>query len=785
MKNQSTISSELPFEYKRSTLSFKESFLKYVFHWPLFVLGLCITLGIAFYYLRTTKPLYEIKSTILIKDENQSADDKYVLQEINVSQGAKVVDNEMEFLKSLDIVSKVVDELQLNVSYEQKTSMSTRDLYKSSPIKFVMIEAKEGFPGQSLDIHWNNNKSFIIKRQDGSVSEFPFNTVLKSSFGKWRLERSENFDLYQGATITMSIMNSNAAATRYQSMIKTSLLNKSTPFVNLTINETVPKRGEDILNSLMRNYNEASISDKDRLTRATLSFIDQRLASLSKELNNAQNKVVGFRSSQGLTDITSESQAYLAGVQTSDAKLNEINIQLDIIKKVESTMNANQSISDAATVGLSDPVLNSLIGKLSELELERDRLTASTPENSPIFDPIKSQIATTKKAISNSISNIRESLLSNRKNLLAYNSKFETSIKNIPSQERELVDMKRMQSIKEDLYVYLLKKREQISLSYASTLVDARVINMARPTGLKSPVPSQVYTICFLLGLVIPAGIIFGRNTINDKVISKAEIEEELELPVLAETVYEKTSRPLVVTADVRTAIAEQFKYLRSNLYYLHTLKTGRVTLVTSSVGNEGKSFISSNMGASLALAGRKTVILELDLRKPKVLQLFDLPVERPGITDWISGRASQADIVQKTSYTHLDVIGCGTMLPNPSELLESNKLIQLFEILRSNYDDVIIDSPPLHLVTDALILARLSDVTLYVIRQGVTSRDELAFIRELVSTDRLPNVNIVFNAIQRAKYGYGYNYDSDYYLESKSKSFAFNKIAYNFLQRF
>ncbi|WP_207534030.1 GumC family protein [Desertivirga arenae] len=785
MKNQSTISSELPFEYKRSTLSFKESFLKYVYHWPLFLLGLCVTLGIAYYYLRTTKPLYEVKSTILIKDENQSADDKYVLQEINVAQGSKVVDNEMEFIKSLDIVSKVVEELQLNVSYEQKTAFSGRELYKSSPVKLVMIAPKEGFSAQALNIHLSNNKSFTIKREDGSVTELPFNTVLTSSFGKWKLVPAENFDSYQGSTITMSIVHPDVAASRYQSMIKTSLQNKSTPFVNLTINETVPQRGEDILNGVMRYYNEASISDKDQLTRGTLNFIDQRLESLSKELNQAQNKVVGFRSSQGLTDITSESQAYLAGVQNSDAKLNEIDVQLDIIKKVESSMNANESITNAATVGLTDPILNNLIGKLSELELERDRLTASTPENSPIFDPIKSQIATTKRSIKNSISNIRQSLVSTRENLVAYNSKFETSIKNIPSQERELVDMKRMQSIKEDLYVYLLKKREQISLSYASTLVDARVINMARPTGAKSPATAQVYAICFLLGLVIPAGIIFGRNTLNDKVISKAEIEEELELPVIAETVYERSNNPLVVTANLRTALAEQFKYLRSNLYYLHQLKTGRVTLVTSSVGNEGKSFISSNMGASLALAGRKTVILELDLRKPKVLHLFDLPVERPGITDWISGRASESEIVQKTSYTHLDVIGCGTMLPNPSELLESNKLTQLFELLRKNYDDVIIDSPPLHLVTDALILARLSDITLYVIRQGVTSKDELSFIRELVSTDRLPNVNIVFNAIQRARYGYGYNYDTNYYVESKSKSFAFNKMAYNFLQRF
>jgi capsular exopolysaccharide synthesis family protein len=411
---------------------------------------------------------------------------------------------------------------------------------------------------------------------------------------------------------------------------------------------------------------------------------------------------------------------------------------------------------------------------LAQLQLERAALLATTPETNPVFEPIDRQIRITKSNIRQTIRGIKSSLNNSRSQLQAFNNRFESSIRDIPTQERQFIGMKRQQSIKENLYVYLLQKREELSLRYASTLVDARIVDKAHIGDMKWPRMSLIAAVAMLLGLGIPFLIIYLRDSLNNKITERKDIESALDVRILGELSYEEFDKSIVVLENTNHVVGEQFRSLRTNVHYLHDNRKGRgrVTLFTSSVSKEGKSFISSNLAASLAASGRKTVILEMDLRKPKISSIFDLQTSGPGISDFLSSDMPVQQIIQPSGVvSNLDIIGAGHIPPNPSELLEKDRLEELITYLRERYDDVLIDSPPLHLVTDAMIIARFVDVSLYVIKQGYTGKSELSFIREVYDGGKLPKMNIIFNGIKTGKYGYGYSYDNSYYTAQPRKS--------------
>ena len=552
-----------------------------------------------------------------------------------------------------------------------------------------------------------------------------------------------------------------------------SLSNKLATTVVLSLDDAVPQRGKDILNRLIFNYNLAGILEKNRKTKSTLDFLDQRLATLSGELTGAEKGIENFKSSQGLTDISSDSKISLENMQANDTQLNEVNVKLSVIEGIERYINSSQNSGKApATLGITDPALTSLIEKLAQLQLQRDQLLATTPETNPDFEPINRQIATTRAAIKENVKNIKSSLVNTKQKLQTFNSGFESSIKNIPTQERQYVSLKRQQAIKESLYTYLLQKREEVSVNYASTLTNDRIVDHAYAGPAKSK-KSIAFAVALVLGIGLPAGLIYGRNSFTNKITTLQEIKDAIEIPVIAELPFEATQNPIVINNSA-TAISEQFRTLRTKMHYLFGEKEhGRVTLLTSSVPGEGKSFVSGNLALALAYSDRKTVLLELDLRKPQLTKNFNLPQNHPGLTDYITGKANLPAIIQASGIEpNLDLISSGTLVNNPSELLERKQLKELILNLRNIYDDIIIDSPPVHLVPDAMILSHLTDLTFYMIRQGFTEKTELNFIKELNDQKQLNNISLIFNGIQRIKYGYGYKYNDKYYdLEKKNKS--------------
>ncbi|WP_183559895.1 GumC family protein [Mucilaginibacter sp. SP1R1] len=753
---------------ENSSKDLRGAFAKYLHYWPFFVLSVVIAFAIAFFYIRHTKPVYDIKAKLSIKDEKQASTDKDALEEM-VTGSPKVIETEPEIIKSRPLIRQVVNDLQLWTSYKEITNYSNLDIYTTTPVNFKLISSTGGLTDHSLTVYIKNKNQFVLKRVNGDSPAFSFNDVMKNDLGSWTLTKTAYLDDYIGRTITINIQNPEDVVTNYQNGVIVTL-NKTAPIIELELEDEIPERGKAFLVELIKAYKISSIEDKNKVTKSTMKFIDDRLQSLTGELTNVEKDVEGYKSSIGLTDISSKSKFYLDNVQSTDTRLNDVNVQLNVIEGIERYVNSpNNNETVPATLGISDPGLISLVDQLSKLQLQRDKLLATTPERNPIFDPLNRQISTTKTAIKANIAGIKASLISVQKQLNHYNSGFEASIKNIPGQERQYISIKRQQSIKENLYIYLLQKKEEISLSYASTLTGIHTVEEPYYVAPKSK--KQVpYVLAFLLGLGIPAGFIYGRDLIRNRVVNRSEIESVTSVPIICELSQEKGKNNIVVLQKNAYAIGEQFRALRTSIQLLYQAKlSGRVSMFTSSVSGEGKSFVTSNIGATLAATNRKVLILEFDLRRPKISRIFNLDPLHPGLSDYLEGMATIDGIIQPSGiHKNLFVAGAGTIPDNPSELLESSELDLLINKLRTEYDDILIDTPPLHLVTDAMILSRVCDVTFYLVKQGYTDKTELKFIKQLFKDKKLPNLNIIFNGIQRSKYGYGYNYDNSYYTKDK-----------------
>ncbi|WP_171037836.1 GumC family protein [Dyadobacter luticola] len=719
-------------------------------------------------------PTYEVRASFFIQDEEKRSGEKSPLHEIDLISSARVLENELEILKSKQLIGRVIEDLNLDINYKVIDGLSSNDLYNAGPVKFTLIKPSGNYEKGKMRILIKDKNGFLLETVGGESREMTFNKHYVSSFGEWKLEPAMNLGQFIGDKIQIAIADPGKLAIQYQDKISAVLPSKLSTTVALSIKDEVAQRGIDVLNRLMFNYNLAGATAKNNETQSTLAFIDNRLASLSGELSDAEKGIATFKSSRGLTDISSNSKVSLENMQTNDAQLNEVNVKLSIIEGIESYVNSNVNTGKApATLGISDPALNSLIEKLSYLQLQRERLLGMMPETNPEFEPINRQIASTKASLKEIVGSLKSTLISTRAKLQTFNSRFESSIKNIPVQEREFISIKRQQSIKESLYTYLLQKREEVSVSYASAVANDRIIDPPYAIAPKGILKYLAMLAALIFSIAVPVGFVFIRDFFSSKITDPQEIEDLSSIPVLGELPFEGSKNAITVSGLSTSLIGEQFRALRIKLFYLLKENQGaRVILVTSGLPGDGKSFVSSNLAVTLALSSRKTVIVELDMRKPKMAASLEMSEDRPGVSEYLNGEAGLKDIVQQSkTEKSLHFIGSGRMVKNPSELLERPKLAELIGQLREFYDDVIIDSPPVHLVPDAMILSQLTDVTLYVVRQGITEKPELDFISKLANKKQLLNLQIVFNGVKGSKYGYGYAYDYSYYSPGKKES--------------
>lgn len=782
MKNKQSLENQ-------SITDFSTILRRYIYHWPLYitVLSICIISG--FLYLQFTPKTYQIRTSLIIKDDKK--DQKQTgsaLQEIELSNSAKNIENEIEIIKSKKIISQIVNDLKLDINYKHKKGFLTTDLYGQAPITFTKLSSKKGFKQQELDIIVVDNNFFNLKNEKGDYIRHEFNkTYQNEKIGDWKITPTSKTKVFKGENVLINIADKDITTLNYQRLIEASLVNKLSTTVIFTLDDQVTERAEDVLNKMIANYNLESIIAKNQDVKNTIDFLDQKILELSGELGTSEKNIEGFKSINGLTDINMQTQVSLQNLQTNDNKLNEINIQLDIINRIDRYINSSQNSEKLPSInGIQDLALSSQLEKLSGLQLQYAELMANTPETSPEFDPINRQIRTSRASIKESVRNIKITLQSTKDKLQTYNNRFESSVRNIPSQERRYVEIKREQASKENLYTYYLKKREEVAANYAIIIKDDKIIDKAYVALEKGPKSSFTYGLALLVGFGIPSVLLTVRFSLNNKILFSKDVKNVLDVPIIAEIPYQYTKELVAVSNSYTTATSEQLRALRTSLHHAHKQKdTGRVTLITSSVPGEGKSFISTNISVSLAYTGRKTILLELDLRRPKILESLNLPNDRLGLSDYVNGKVAKLEdvIVKSMVDPNLDIISSGTMTNNPSELLEKKEFNELITKLKSLYDDIIIDSPPAHLVPDALIVSPLSDIILYIIRQNFTDKKELDFISNMQNQYQLNNLNIVFNGVNIQRKEYGYSYDNSYYTKKISRPF---KVRFReFMKRF
>jgi tyrosine-protein kinase Etk/Wzc len=558
-------------------IDFRSIISKYLYHWPVYVLSLVILLGLVFLYLRYTPRVYRSQATVLIKDDNKGFG-AGAFKELDLFSGAKVVENEMEILKSKTLVEKVVNDLNLYISYGIEGHVGESDIYDDTPVRLRCINI---FPNkidapQEFRVKMVNANTMEMSNKAGYKITVKVGEIFVLPYGAFKFDRDRmNTTAKQ---FNLRISNPVETVDAYWTNLNVSIVNKMATVIELAIKDQNPQRGRDFLNKLIRVYEQAAIQDKNQVAESTLRFVDERLSLLSGELTTVEKDVEDFKSSRGLTDISSEAQLFLQNIKENDVLLNKVNIQLKVIEGLEEYVNdPKQKGNVPSMLGIEDPVLGGLIEKLSALELEYDRLKAGSGANNPLLEPIRQQIMSTKVAVKDNVSGIKSTLILTRNKIESQNARVESSIKQIPKIEREFISIKRQQTIKENLYLYLLQKREESALSYASAISDSRLIDAAytQPNPV-SPKKALAYILGFILGLILPTIYIFIKDTLNNKIIQETDITNHTATPILGDIKYEDNSAAIVVTSQSRNAIAEQFRALRTNLQYIHGKNDGK-----------------------------------------------------------------------------------------------------------------------------------------------------------------------------------------------------------------
>jgi len=755
------------FAQEEESLDLRAFLYKYLRHGWWFALSVVVSLMVAFFYLRYATPIYKVSATLLIKDEKRgmtSGND--IMKELNLGGVSKVVENEIEVLKSRGIMTKVVDALNLTVVYYQEGKIKDGEVFHQSPVRVMPERLKPIAYEEPLFIRPVDAQYFeLLDENQDVLGKFLYSSAVNSKYGKIRVLKSNHPDRQEVLT-KVHFQNKNGVISGLISGLTVQLINQKSSVLNLSMEHALPEKGEAILAKILEEYTFTTLSDKNQEATNTLNFIEDRLKLVTNELGSVEKNVESYRTSQGITDLSAEASLFLEKAKENDSKLNEVDIQLKVLDGVERYLQSSNNITVApATLMVSDPVLTQYLSQLSELELQYEKTARTTQPGNPFLETINKQASNIRQAIRDNVNNQKNGLMITKRSLQGLNNRLEGAISTIPRKEREYVEIKRQAGIKENLYLLLLQKREETALAYASTVTDSRVVDQPFSSGGPIKPKRQVIWLgAFMIGLLLPIGVITAREAFTTTVQSKKEIEDKTGMKVFGEISKKEATEGEIISLKSRSFLSEQIRMIRSNLQYLFTEENetkGRVLLFTSSTGGEGKSFVTTNLAASLGILEKKVIILGLDLRKPKIHEYINVSNSK-GLSTFLIGKTGFSEILQKTNLSGVDAIVAGPIPPNPAELISNGRLADLIEQLRLRYDYILLDTPPLGLVTDATLMAPLADVSFYLVRHERTPRAFLGNIKDLNEKGVFKSLHIIFNAVNYKNspdYGYGYGY--------------------------
>ncbi len=761
---------------------FGQVIYKYMPYWPLFA-ALFLIAGISSWlYMQVTTPKYETTARLLIKDEMKGVEAKG-LEQLDFLSTSKTIENETEVIHSNTLLNQVVDHLNLYATMYEGQRFRNLNAYSTAPVSVIAQDIMKIKPSKEIN--------YTFDKTTGKINvfgkQFALNQWIGTPYGVIKFIPNPNYshEPQADSKLFFTLSDPKMVADHIGSGLQVNTSSKQSSILNLTYQDEVPKRAENILNDVLQTYSNNSVEDKNKLAANTLTFLQKRITDVESDLAGIEKKLQQYKSTQGAVDISKQGELYLENVSVNDQKQSEVNTQLAALDQVEKYVKSkdNEGAIVPSSIGVTDPTLATLSNNLYESELEYEKTKKTYGENNPLTVSISDRIEKIRPSILENIQSQRSNLLASRNNIAATNGGYSAALQSIPQKEKDLIDISREQQIKLGVYNFLLQKKEETALSNASNVADSKIIDRAQSSeDPVSPNKKIVYLTAFLVALFAGVGVIFGKETLNRKILFRQDIEQYTERPILGEIVAQPSGDPAMIGYDKRSFIAEQFRMLRMTLGYAGINADNKKVLVTSSISGEGKSFIAANLALSLAVAGKKVVLVDMDLNNPSLSEKLKIDSEI-GVADFLRGNKKPEEIILKTALSeNLFFIPTGFLPDNPSELILNGKIDELLSYLDANYDTIIIDSAPVVPVTDAYILSPYCDATLYVVRHNYTPKTFIERIDANNKIQQLKNVAIVFNGVKsrgfRNKYyGYGYGYGYSYRSKNGNRKKRDNKF--------
>ncbi|TDE11605.1 GumC family protein [Dyadobacter psychrotolerans] len=729
--------------------------------WPWLILSQIFSLLASFIYLRYSTPRYEITSTILVKDDTKGTDlgEAAILENLGLAPGKSNVDNEVEILKSRTLIESVVSDLQLYISYFVSGNIKTAEIYDKSPVILHLIDPKSDQIKRTevtYKITVKANDQFTLTDKVHTWNQSFGDTFLLPT-GEATLRKT----IYKPDpenTYSIKISGFESTVSEYSRRLSISATNKQVSIISLRLTDILPRKGEALLKKLTENYLSTSITDKNRIADSTIAFIDQNLHLVSLELKDIEEKIESFRRKNHITDMAEQSRLLLANSSLYDKEKLQVNLELDMISSLQAFIKKNPNGIIPSSIVLQSSDFTLLTDKYNTVQLSRDKAGYNFTGQHPAMQNLDLQLKRIREEIIQHIESKRNELQINKLSLEKKAVTFQTEMDHIPSRQRTFIDQTRQQQIKQELYIFLLKKRIETSISKSSTIASGRIIDVAKAEEIPvSPNRQLTFLLALLSGLGIPLAISGLLEIFTTRVTDKQELIKFTDVPLIAEIAHKRLPGVQVFEQKGRDPISEQFRTFRTNIQFLSAAEDQKVILITSGMSGEGKTFVAINLCSALGLAEKKVILLDFDLRQPKIASYLNITGK--GITDFLISTTKEDNLIRPSGLSiAFDVITAGTIPPNPAELILSDKVKSLILKLKETYDYIILDSPPIGLVTDARLLSQYADISLYVIRQNFTFKHQLEDLKGISKSGLLPKLHLVLNDVKPAP-GNGYNY--------------------------
>ena len=775
-------------ESKEENIDVKELLFKYLIHWPWFVGAVVACLIAAWVYLHISTPVYNISATVLIKDDKKGGGAGMLsgLESLGLDgmiSSSQNIDNEIEVLRSKTIAKEVVEDLGLYISYVDEDEFPSKNMYKTSPVQVSLTPQEADLldkpmvvkmalqPQGSINVNVKIGDDEYQKHFEKLPAVFPTNkgtlaffqtldSILpskKSSKEIVGVERTVR-------NITAVINKPLAVAKGYCGSMTIEPTSKTTSVAVISLKNSNVQRGKDFINKLLEMYNINTNNDKNEVAQKTAEFINERISIISKELGSTEKDLESFKRGAGITDLTSDAQIALTGSAEYEKKRVENQTQINLLQDLQKYMQNEGYEVLPSNIGLQDVNLAAAINRYNEVLVERKRLLRTSTENNPTIINLDTSISAMKENVQVSLDRVLRGLYITKADLDREANRYSRRISEAPGQEREFVSIARQQEIKAGLYLMLLQKREENAITLAATANNAKIIDEAIADDAPVAPRSKItYLIALILGVGIPVGVIYLLELTKFKIEGRADVEKLTSAPIVGDIpLTDEKQGAIAVFENQNNLMSETFRNVRTNLQFM--LGNGKkVILVTSTVSGEGKSFISGNLAISLSLLGKKVVIVGLDIRKPGLNKVFNISKREQGITQYLANpEKNLMDLVQLSDVSkNLYILPGGTVPPNPTELLARDGLDKAIETLKKIFDYVILDTAPVGMVTDTLLIGRVADLSVYVCRADYTRKNEYTLINELIDGNKLPNLCTVINGLdlKKRKYGYYYGY--------------------------